>query len=156
MMRGYFGIGIYHPKHEANVGGLWRSASLYGAAFIFTIGERYQKQATDTSRTPFHTPLFHFESIDDLITHLPHAAPLIGVELDERAQMLPGFWHPERAVYLLGAEDRGLPPEVLDRCHKVVQIPSLGEASMNVASAGTVLLYDRHVKRSSSRLAVAV
>lgn len=150
MSRGYFGIGIYHPKHEVNVGGLWRSATLFGAAFVFTIGERYRRQASDTPATPHHTPLFHFESVEDLLLHEPWSAPLVGVELDDRAEALPNFWHPERAVYLLGAEDHGLPPHVLDRCHKVVQIPSPLPWSMNVASAGSVLLYDRYLRRGNA------
>lgn len=40
---GYFGIGIESAKTPANVGGLWRSAHAFGAAFIFTIGARYPR-----------------------------------------------------------------------------------------------------------------
>lgn len=146
MSRGFFAVGIYRTKTEANVGTLWRSAHLYGAAFVFTVGKRYQRQSSDTPKTPLHTPLFHFDTIGDLRAHLPHSAPLIGVELDPRAKLLSGYAHPERAVYLLGAEDQGLPPSVVDLCHDVVEIPSVRPQSMNVAAAGSVLLYDRHAK----------
>lgn len=146
MTRGYFGVGIYGCKTAANIGTLWRSAHLYGAAFVFTVGARYARQASDTPATPRHTPLWHFADVDDLHAHLPWSAPLVGVEMDPRAEALPDYKHRERAVYLLGAEDNGLPLKVLDRCHDVVQIPSLMPQSMNVATAGTVLLYDRHVR----------
>lgn len=53
-------------------------------------------------------------------------------------------WHPLRALYLLGAEDHGLPPEVLARCHEVVQVPSPSPYSLNVAVAGSLVLYDRY------------
>lgn len=146
-MRGYFAIGAYNPKTEANVGTLWRSAHLYGASMIATVGRRrYQHQASDTPKTPYSTPLMAFTDIDDLIAHLPHGCPLVGVELDPRAKLLHEFTHPERAFYLLGAEDNGLPVSVLDKCHHVVQIPTVRSASMNVATAGTVLLADRHMK----------
>lgn len=145
--RGFFAIGVSHAKTEENIGTLLRSASLYGAAFVFTVGHRYRRQVTDTPKTPRHTPLFHFADIDDLHAHLPWSAPLVGVELDPRAVPLGAFVHPERAVYLLGAEDHGLTPDERDRCHHLVQIESLGTASMNVAVAGSLLLYTRHMTR---------
>ena len=38
MTRGYFGIGIEFSNNPLNLGTLWRSARIYGAAFIFTVG----------------------------------------------------------------------------------------------------------------------
>ena len=149
-MRGYFGIGIYHTKCAANIGTLWRSATLYDAAFVFTVGARYRLQASDTARTPFHTPLYHYDNVEDLVRHLPYSCPLVGVELDPRAQMLDSFHHPERAVYLLGAEDHGLPPAIADRCHSLVQIESPGPESMNVSVAGSLILYNRHMQQQAT------
>lgn len=143
MSRGYFGIGVYHPKTEVNIGTLWRSAYLFGAAFVFTVGRRYEKRASDTPKTPRHIPLLHYTDIEDLHAHLPHGAPLVGVELDAGARALPGYVHPERAVYLLGAEDHGLPERVLDKCHSLVTIPTVRPQSLNVAVAGSIVLYDR-------------
>jgi tRNA G18 (ribose-2'-O)-methylase SpoU len=149
--RGYFGVGVYHPKTEANVGSLWRTAHLFGAALIFTVGARYRRQASDTPKTPLTTPLFHFRDIEDVLDHLPWSAPLVGVELDPRAVPLTEYTHRHRALYLLGAEDHGLPDDVLDACHDVVQIPSLRPQSMNVAVAGSLVIYDRHTARTRSR-----
>lgn len=149
MTRGYFAVGVYHPKREVNVGSLWRTAHLYGAAFVFTVGQRYQPQSSDTPKTPRHTPLFHFADMDDLREHLPHAAPLVGVELDDRSEPLATFEHPERAVYLMGAEDHGLPPSVLAACHHVVQIETPMPQSMNVAVAGSLVVHDRYRKAAA-------
>jgi tRNA G18 (ribose-2'-O)-methylase SpoU len=145
--RGYYGLVCWRPKHETNVGTLWRSAFLYDAAFIGTIGRRYEKQASDTPNTAQRIPMNHYEDVDDLKKHLPHGCPLIGVELSENAVPLNKFWHPPNACYLLGAEDYGLPNSVLAKCHKVVQIPAAREWSMNVATAGAILLYDRFAQR---------
>lgn len=153
--RGFFAVGICGNKTPENLGTLWRSGSLYGAAFVFTVGRRYPKQASDTTNTPRHTPLFHFADIDDLISHLPYSCPLVGVELDDRSVPLTEYAHHERAAYLLGAEDYGLRPIERDRCHDLLQIESVKPYSMNVAVAGSVVLYDRHVKRMARRLAVA-
>ena len=143
--RGYWGFGVYHPKTEVNIGTLWRSARAFGATFLFTVGRRYKAQNADTTKAWRHCPLFHFDSIDDLLKHLPHSCPLIGVELDPHADSLPSFAHPERCCYMLGAEDHGLPPDVRGVCHRLVQIPSL-DYCLNVASAGTVVMYDRLTK----------
>ena len=141
-MRGYCGIGIYGTKTAANVGTLWRSAGLMGASFIFTVGRRYPKQASDTIKAWKHIPLWNYESLDDLRT--PFDCPLIGVEQVAQSRPLPTFRHPERAVYLLGAEDTGLPDAVIDRCHSIVEIPS--DRCLNVAVAGSIVLYDRLAK----------
>lgn len=147
--RGYFGIAVWHPKHQTNIGSLWRSSSLYGAAFLATVGKRYpQRQASDTMHSTMHTPLHHYADVDDLIDHLPHSCPLVGVELDPRAVDLTKFGHPVRALYLFGAEDHGLPPHITDRCHHLVQIPSALPHSMNVACAGAVVMSHRFMNPS--------
>jgi len=151
----WLAIGVWHPKKAVNIGSLWRSASLYGAAFVFTVGARYERQSSDTVKTHRHIPLFHFHDMDDVLEHLPYGCPLVAVEMDPRAVPLAGFTHPERAAYLLGAEDHGLPPSVVDRCHHVVQIESVLPWSMNVAVAGSIILHDRHVRATQPRLAAA-
>lgn len=142
--QGYFGVGIYHGKTQVNIGTLWRSAHAMGANFLFTIGRRYQEQASDTTKARRHVPLFEYRTFDEFYENLPYDCRLVAVELDERSTPLPQFHHPERAVYLLGAEDHGLPPAILNRCHCAVVIP--GEYCLNVAVAGSIVLYDRLAK----------
>ena len=144
-MRGYFGIGTFHAKREENVGTLLRSAQAFGAAFVFTIGRRYQRQSSDTVDASSHVPLYHFGDLADLTAHLPNGCPLVGIELTPEAIELPRYVHPERACYLLGAEDHGLNAEAILRCHQVVVIPGAARC-LNVASAGTVVIYDRVTK----------
>ncbi|OBF77054.1 RNA methyltransferase [Mycolicibacterium fortuitum] len=154
--RGFFGVAIWRPKREINVGTLWRSAFLYDAAFCATVGgQRYEKQASDTPGTANHIPLVAYQDIDDLIEHLPQSCELVGVELDDRAVPLTRFHHPMRAVYLLGAEDHGLPPRVLARCHRVVQIPGAQDWSMNVGVAGSIVMYDRFAKTAGAEAAAS-
>ncbi|WP_448546977.1 RNA methyltransferase [Thalassotalea fusca] len=141
---GFFGIGIVNNIDEQNIGTLWRSAYIMGASFIFTIDKRYKKQTSDVTNSWQKIPLYHYESIDDLKQHLPYDAPLIAVELTDDATMLPAFEHPTRAVYLLGNEQSGLTREALAACHKVIQLP--GDYSLNVAVAGSIVMYDRIAK----------
>lgn len=129
-----------------NVGTLWRSAHILGADFMFTIGNRYKKQASDVNSAWRHIPLYHYETFDDFYNHLPFDCQLVGLELDEKAVMSQEFKHPQRCVYLLGAEDNGLSRKAKDRCHKLVQLP--GEISLNVSTAGSIIMYDRILKAS--------
>lgn len=144
-MRGYFGIGVYHPKTEENIGTLWRSAWLFGASYIFTIGRRYSKQASDTIKAYKQIPLWNFQTFEEFNAQLPYTARIVCVELDEKAKALNISWHPEQAVYLLGAEDYGIPKHILEG-RQTIQIPTLRPQSMNVAVAGSIVMYDRYIK----------
>ena len=146
MSRGYFAIGIYQPKFEINVGTLWRTANLYCASMLFTIGKRYTPNKSDKMSSDKHIPLVHFNNIEHFLEANPLNIPIIGIEMDQRARVLHKFNHPESAWYLLGAEDDGLPKEVINELDHVVQIPTLKDYSMNVSVAGSIVLYDRFIR----------
>lgn len=145
LVRGYFGIGVVNGKVSQNVGTLLRSAYAFGAAFVFTTGTRYQRQCSDTSKAWRHMPLFHFPEVSDLLAYLPYDCRLVGIELDARARDLASAIHPERACYLLGAEDHGLEPDVLARCHEIFQVGGAARC-LNVSVAGSIVLWDRQRK----------
>ena len=147
-MNGYFAVGIYRPKREVNVGGLVRSAHCFGASMVFTIGKRYRREASDTTKAEGAVPFIHFETFDEFRSHVPSNADLVGVEMAPDSVALSSFVHPKRAVYLFGAEDHGLPAHVLGACGHVVEIESANPWSLNVASAGTVVLHDRFVAKA--------
>jgi tRNA(Leu) C34 or U34 (ribose-2'-O)-methylase TrmL len=143
MKRGYFGIGVYHPKTTENIGTLWRSAYNFGADFIFTIGKRYKKQASDTTKAERHIPLYEYESFEDFREHLPRGCEIVFVEQCEGAKNLKNTPHPETGAYVLGAEDYGVPEEMMRGYRKVfIDTP----VCLNVAVAGSIILYDRQNK----------
>jgi len=153
MRRGYFGIGIFHPKTSHNVGTLWRSAHCFDADFLFTVGRRYKEQASDTTKAQRHVPLYHFLTFEEFNQFRPQNCPLIGLEQVEGAFDLAKFIHPERAVYLLGAEDYGLPKHILRDCQAVVQI--LTPMPLNVATVGSIVMYDRATKTAGRKMSFA-
>ena len=142
--RGYFGIGIENVKSTRNLGTVWRSAQIMGADFMFVIGERYEYMKTDTMKSWKHIPLFYFKTIELFLETLPKDSKLIGIELDEHSVPISTFKHPQRAVYLLGAEDKGLSKIALEKCDSIVQLP--GQFSLNVSAAASIILYDRYLK----------
>lgn len=146
--RGFFEIGIINGKSKLNLGTLWRSANIMGAAGIFTIGKRYPKrQSSDTMDTPKHIPLREYDEFEDFYNSIPRDTKLIGIEFVKSSKSLFEFKHPERATYLLGAEDWGTHLDVLDCCDDIVKIP-FDKNCLNVSTAGSIVMYDRIFKMS--------
>lgn len=137
----FFAIGIQNGKTPENLGVLWRTAQNMGASYIFTIGNRYANQACDTHNSVKSLPYFHYKTFEDFYEHLPKGVRIVGVEKTETAAPLEDFHHPKRCVYLLGAEDHGLSNQAIEKSHFLVEFPS--EYSLNVAVAGSIVLYDR-------------
>ncbi len=148
LQQGFFGIGIQNGKTPENLGVLWRSAQNMGASYIFTIGNRYAKQACDTHKAVGAMPYFHYETFEKFYNGLPKGAMMVGVELTKDAEPLETFKHPRRCVYLLGAEDHGLSNEAIEKAHHLVKFRS--RLSLNVSVAGSIVMYDRGMKSEFS------
>lgn len=142
--KGYCAIGVFRGKTHHNIGTLWRSAFILGASYIFTVDSKYKKQSSDVVRAWSRIPLFHYSDFDELLKNIPYDCRLVGVEMDDRAEFLHEFEHPKRAIYLLGAEDSGLPEYVRGKCHFLIKLP--GNSSLNVGVTGSIVLHDRASK----------
>jgi tRNA G18 (ribose-2'-O)-methylase SpoU len=140
--RGFCAIGVWHAKTSVNIGTLVRSARILGADFVFTIGRRYKHQSSECKHGR-HIPILHFDTTDAWRQAMPANARLVAVELADGATNLVDFDHPQRAIYLLGAEDHGLTADMMRGC-QVVRLD--GDFSLNVAVAGSIVLYDRAAK----------
>jgi tRNA G18 (ribose-2'-O)-methylase SpoU len=137
----YFEVGVYMARHQDNLGTLWRSALQLGAAGMFTIGRPYQRQTADVFHAQEMIPLRHYPDFDAFLAGRPKGAMLVGVEFG--GTPLSQFEHPEKALYLLGSEDMGLPPRVLAACNRLVSLEAIHQVSYNLAVAGSLVLYHR-------------
>lgn len=155
VQRGFYGIGIYQPKTQENIGTLWRSAYCFGASYycfgasyIFTIGRKYKMQCSDTPKTNKHIPLFYFEDEEDFFNHLPHNCRLVGIETPDiehpEKYSLENYQHLERACYVLGNEANGLSKNLANYCHQILSIPS--KWCLNVSVSGSIVMADRTMK----------
>jgi tRNA G18 (ribose-2'-O)-methylase SpoU len=148
MKRGWFAIGIENYAKTHNVGTIYRSAHIFGASYIFTIGRKYEVQFSDTTKAWRHIPLIHFDSLDDLFAHRPKDAAIVGVELNDGAKPIDTFSHPMNAIYLLGNERNGIAPSKMTKMDCLVRLPAPNlNISMNVAVAGSIILFDRWSKQ---------
>lgn len=89
--------------------------------------------------------------VADLATVAPDAevvvcAPRNGEHVQgDRA--LPGFIHPENALYVFGADDQHFAPELLaGRSASYVYVPTAGDLQLHSYEAAMLVLYDRQVK----------
>lgn len=139
--KGYFGIGCLNMKTSMNYGSLFRTAQIFEADFIFLIGCRFKVQASDTMKSFRHIPTFVYKDFQDFNDHRPYDCKLVGIEMTPNAVPIKDFKHPKQACYLLGAEDNGLTKEAISKCQEIIILP--GERSLNVAVAGSIVLYDR-------------
>lgn len=147
-MRGYFAIGIDQASKAGNVGNLIRTAHAFGASFVFAVnpkvvahtGELVTKDFTDTSKSHQQIPFFNYDSAAAI--DVPQGCQIVGVEITEDAVDLPSFKHPAQAIYVLGGERSSLSHEMLARCDQTIKIPT--KFSLNVATAGAIVMYDRH------------
>ena len=132
-------IGMFQTKDERNIGSLLRSAHLYDVDFTFQIGGvSYRHAPTDTSKSPI--PHYRLESFE----YLEDDMQLVAVEMDTHSVPLSRFSHPESVAYLLGSENRGIPRDVLDQIGRIVQVETKNPWSLNVATAGAIVLHHRY------------
>lgn len=141
LRRGWFGLVLYRPKNTFNIGSLLRTADVLGVDLIVTVGARYHKQPSDVYCTTKRVPMLHFEDWETFKRFRPHDCPLVAVELLRDAVDIRRFHHPERALYVFGAEDDGLPPKVVGDCQSAIRL--VGDRSLNLAVAGSIVLYHR-------------
>lgn len=151
MKNGYFGVGLFRPKHAHNVGEVLRAAYNHNAAYVSIEGPRGTalQGAANTTNTHLNTPVF---KTDDILSIRPHGAQIVVVDLIEGSQDIVDFVHPTNALYLFGPEDGSLGARHTASAQHVIHIPT--RHCMNLAAAVNVVLYDRLIK-SRMREAIA-
>lgn len=142
-MRGFACIGLDSPKFAANVGSVLRAAYCFNVAQVSIARCRADdlKFKNNTPQAHRHIPTF---IVDDVLAYRPHGTQVVAVDLVEDATPLPAFRHPERALYVFGAEDATLGKRILDRAQHRVMVPT--RTCMNLAATVNVILYDRLAK----------
>jgi len=150
-LENFCGVAVEAPKLHGNIGVLFRTAAVVGNVdFLATVGARYDKNNHwDPSDAHRILPTWHFDHFADLRTRMPLCSVLVGVELTHDAVPLEQFEHPDRAVYLFGSEDAGLSQQARRSCRYTIKLPSATGTSINLSSAGSIVLWDRYVKTRS-------
>jgi tRNA(Leu) C34 or U34 (ribose-2'-O)-methylase TrmL len=141
--RGYFAVGLCRPKCGENIGSALRACYAFGAAMLAVQWRNGVRYSTDTMSAWRHLPVLR---VDDLKATIPYDCIPVAIEITDKSKPLETFNHPERAFYVFGPEDGSIPPGVLEWCPQRIVIPT--RYCLNLATAVSVVLYDRVAKRS--------
>jgi tRNA G18 (ribose-2'-O)-methylase SpoU len=130
-----------------NLGAMVRNAAAFGADALL-LSPRcadpfYRKAIRVSLGSVFDLPVVRLASWpDDLGALRARGFALVAAVLSPDATPLARFTPPERWALLLGAEGPGLSPEAVRLCDHRITIPMApGADSLNVATAGAVMLY---------------
>lgn len=151
-----FAVAVINMSKEMNIGSLLRTAHAAAVRELILVGEpSFNTYAAAT--TDRWTDVSFLETTAELIAHAKEQGmPLVAVEKHARAVPLFEAVYPTRPLFVLGAEKFGVPEDVLDACELIVQIPQWGLVpSLNVAAAGSVVIYDYLAKVCGARTGVA-
>jgi RNA methyltransferase, TrmH family len=131
------GLVLWHVADPGNVGTLLRAADGFGPAFVaLSAGcadPTGPKALRASAGAVFRVPTAGFDDAPGRrIALVPHAGkPLDELKLEEGT------------TFVLGAERKGVPDDVLDACDEIATIPlAPGAESLNVAIAGAIALYE--------------
>lgn len=139
-----------------NLGSLLRSADGAGATGIVLPARRSVAVTSAVRRVSAGAaeivPVARVGNLGRAIDEAREAGVWI-VGLDEDAEedvWSSGMLEPPVGI-VLGAEDRGISPSILQRCDAVVSIPSAGRlSSLNVAVAGAIVMFEIARRRAAS------
>lgn len=154
---------LIDPKYPHNVGNIVRACAAWNAPQLRWTGRRVTdkigQRLPREERLAAYKERVTFQPLGIHLTGVP-AGPDPGRPIDhyvrwgmtpvcverlDTAESLDQFVHPERAVYVFGPEDSGVPKGVRNACHSFVRIPS--EVTLNLAAAVNIVLWDRQFKQ---------
>lgn len=134
-------------RDPGNLGTLLRACDATGTSALILLDDCADPTSVEAVRASmgayFTIPVAMASSEEFLRWKQQHGATLTGAALDPRAVHYRSASYGAPALLMVGNEAQGLPPSLLEAADQLVIMPMLGRAdSLNVAMAGTLLLYE--------------
>jgi tRNA G18 (ribose-2'-O)-methylase SpoU len=145
---------LYNIRSIHNVGALFRVADGAGVSKIYLVGytptpiDRFGRVRKDLQKTALgaeESVLWEYVKIWEEARDSLRESEYILVAVEQNSRSIPYTNTPaDRPVaIILGPEVEGLPQEVLKEVDVIAEIPMMGKKeSLNVATAGAIVLYD--------------
>jgi TrmH family RNA methyltransferase len=159
---------LYEPQDPVNIGATVRAMKNMGVGRLRLVrpveyaAERLEGIAHGT--LDLIERIEHFDSFDAAVadcvrvagfTARRRAAKLRVVDPKVAAAELLDAADHGNAALVFGREDSGLPNEILDRVHATVTIPTTDHASLNLAQAVLIGLYELHLAAADATRTLA-
>lgn len=134
-------------RDPGNLGTLLRACDATGTGALILLDDSADPTSVEAVRASmgafFTVPCIAATAAEFLEWKARHGAVLTGAALDSRAIDYRAARYAAPALLMVGNEAQGLPEELMAACDQLVIMPMRGKAdSLNVAMAGTLLLYE--------------
>ncbi|MDB4898633.1 MAG: hypothetical protein JWN53_441, partial [Gemmatimonadetes bacterium] len=149
---------LYEPQDPVNIAGTVRAMKNMGAATLRLVRPvRYDPVRLEGIAHDTWDIINAIEHYDDFDSAVKDCVRLVGFTARRRkakwsildpkaaAEEALGYASAGRVAMVFGREDSGLPNDVLDRVHAAVNIPTTDHASLNLAQAVLIALYELHL-----------
>jgi tRNA/rRNA methyltransferase/tRNA (cytidine32/uridine32-2'-O)-methyltransferase len=149
---------LYEPQNQINIAAVIRAMKNMGVSSLRLVRpvdyDPYRLEGIAHDTADIIERIRHFDDLDSALADCVYVAAYTArrraakwIVTDPRGsagEILAAVRHGPAAV-LFGREDKGLPNEALDRARTVVNIPTTEHASLNLAQAVLVALYELHL-----------
>ena len=134
-------------RDPGNLGTLLRACDATGTGALILLDDSADPTSVEAVRASmgafFTVPCVTASTAELLAWKATHGAVLTGAALDARAVDYRRASYAAPALLMVGNEAQGLPESLMQQCDQLVIMPMRGKAdSLNVAMAGTLLLYE--------------
>lgn len=158
---------LYEPQDPINIGATVRAMKNMGVSDLRLVRpvpydlNRIEQVAHDTADV--YRGIRHFDTVDGALADCVRVAAFVGKPRAAKwarhtprsvAEHFVGYATEGRVAYLFGREDHGLPRSALDHAHVTVTIPTTAHASLNLAQAVLVALYEIHLRAGDATRAM--
>lgn len=135
-------LALCHTRFDVNLGVAVRSAEAAGLSEVFLVG-RGEMLASPARGTQHVIPVTPMADAAALVRHAREAGyQLVAVQQTPVSVPYHRADYPPRPIFVLGAEDEGVPPPLRRAADLLVEIPMWGVIdSLNVAAAATCVIF---------------
>jgi TrmH family RNA methyltransferase len=149
---------LYEPQNPINIAGTVRAMKNMGVTTLRLVRPvAYEPARLEGIAHDTWDIINSIETYPDFDSAVADCVRLVGFTARRRkakwkiidpkvaAEEALGYVEHGRVAFVFGREDSGLPNDVLDRVHAAVNIPTTEHASLNLAQAVLIALYELHL-----------
>src|SRR5581483_8904312 len=154
---------LYEPQDPVNIAATIRAMKNMGVARLRLVRpvpyEAIRLEGIAHATMDIIERIERFDSFDDAVadcvrvvgfTARRRAAKLRVIDPKVAASELLEMADDGLVAVVFGREDNGLPNDILDRVHAAVTIPTTNHASLNLAQAALIALYELHLSAADA------